>query len=177
MLAGLDQAIFAFINTNLSNPVLDFFFLSVTNFGSVFFWIFLALFLLTKKDKKSFIGIALMLIIGDTISFFLKDIFAVPRPETNKVLACENTFSFPSAHAMNAFSGAFIFDKLHKGAGMLMYALAILTAISRVYLGVHYPSDVLVGSVLGLVIGYVVMRFPLDRWEKRLEKWYRKSFK
>ncbi|MEM5804591.1 MAG: phosphatase PAP2 family protein [Candidatus Aenigmatarchaeota archaeon] len=177
MLAELDQAIFTAINTGLSHPALDFVFLSVTNYGSIFFWIFFALFLLIKnRDKKSFLGIAIMLVLGNIGALVLKEFFAIPRP-TGRVLSCEAGFGFPSAHATNAFAGAVIFAKLHKGVDILVYVFAVLTAVSRIYLGVHYPSDVLAGSVLGLIVGFAVLWLPLDRFEAGLTKWYRKSFK
>jgi undecaprenyl-diphosphatase len=175
-LAAFDSAVYSYIN-GLANPALDMFFLSVTNYGSIFFWVFFALFLLIKnRDKKSFLGIAIMLVLGNIGAFVLKEFFAIPRP-TGRILACEPSYGFPSGHATNAFAGAVIFAKLHKGVDILVYVFAILTAVSRVYLGVHTPSDVIAGSLLGIVIGYAVLKMPLDSWTAGLTKWYRKSFK
>jgi membrane-associated phospholipid phosphatase len=62
------------------------------------------------------------------------------------------TLSFPSAHASTAFAGARLYSRLGLPAGLL-YALATGLALSRLYLGVHYPSDVLAGAVLGSLAG------------------------
>jgi membrane-associated phospholipid phosphatase len=61
--------------------------------------------------------------------------------------------SFPSAHATTSFAGARAYAQL--GPGKALYALATLLALSRPYLGVHYPSDVIAGALLGMAIGIV----------------------
>lgn len=67
-------------------------------------------------------------------------------------LACAPTqLSFPSAHTATAFAGAFSYARLGLPAAPL-YGVAALTAISRPYLGLHYPSDVLAGAALGVAV-------------------------
>jgi undecaprenyl-diphosphatase len=62
--------------------------------------------------------------------------------------------SFPSGHAAGSFAVAAFALTLHKGAGACLFALAALIAISRVALGVHYPSDVAAGALVGTLIGF-----------------------
>jgi membrane-associated phospholipid phosphatase len=79
------------------------------------------------------------------------------RPELPELPALTSTptrFSFPSAHSSTSFAGALAYSRAGFPATPL-YALAVGLALSRLYLGVHYPSDVLVGALLGLAIAGV----------------------
>jgi membrane-associated phospholipid phosphatase len=82
----------------------------------------------------------------------LKLIIRRPRPELPGLPALTATptrFSFPSAHASTSFAGARAYARMGLSAPAL-YGLATAMSLSRLYLGVHYPSDVLAGAVLGL---------------------------
>jgi membrane-associated phospholipid phosphatase len=77
------------------------------------------------------------------------------RPELAGLPALTGTptaLSFPSAHACTSFAGAHAYSRLAAPAAPL-YALAVSLSLSRLYLGVHYPSDVLAGAMLGYRIG------------------------
>jgi membrane-associated phospholipid phosphatase len=77
-----------------------------------------------------------------------------PRPELPGLPALTTTptqLSFPSAHASTSFAGARVYTRLGLPAAPL-YALAALLAASRLYLGVHYPSDILGGILLGTAV-------------------------
>jgi undecaprenyl-diphosphatase len=70
------------------------------------------------------------------------------------LIATPTTLSFPSAHASTAFAGAFAYSRLGLPA-LPLYALAAKLSYSRLYLGVHYPSDVLAGALLGTAVAAV----------------------
>jgi undecaprenyl-diphosphatase len=76
--------------------------------------------------------------------------------------------SFPSNHAANTFAVATVLFRLHPLAGALGLLVAALVSYSRIYVGVHYPSDALGGALLGTAIGLLVLR--LDRLRGRA-KW------
>jgi membrane-associated phospholipid phosphatase len=83
-----------------------------------------------------------------------------PRPQLPGLPQLTSTptqFSFPSAHASTSFAGALAYSRL--GAPALpLYTLAVGLSISRLYLGVHFPSDVIAGAVLGTAVGGCVTR-------------------
>jgi len=71
--------------------------------------------------------------------------------------------SFPSGHANNAFYLAAIFSFIFRGKGFIFYGLAGLVALSRIYLGVHFPADVLTGAVLACGITWIMLSFKRVR--------------
>jgi membrane-associated phospholipid phosphatase len=66
--------------------------------------------------------------------------------------------SFPSGHSVTAFALAFVLSRVYPRYASLFYGLAVLVAISRVYLAKHFPSDVVAGAAVGILAGWIVCR-------------------
>ncbi len=79
---------------------------------------------------------------------------------------CSSGKSFPSSHATNSFAQAILWSYRHTGLARYIYPLASVIALSRVFVGVHYPLDILAGAILGGVCGcaiLVIYRYGLSR--------------
>ncbi|MEA2230497.1 MAG: hypothetical protein QOD83_313 [Solirubrobacteraceae bacterium] len=88
------------------------------------------------------------------LNTLLKTIVRRRRPQLEKLPALISTptsLSFPSAHASSSFAAARAYSSLLPGVPL--YIVAALMALSRVYLGVHYPSDIAAGALLGMLVG------------------------
>lgn len=160
-LVNLEFTILNFLQNTFKNPVIDSVMTFITKLGNNgFIWILVALiFLFTKKHKKTGIIILAGLLAGLVIgNLFLKNIFARLRPfevvdGVKLLIPAPTDFSFPSGHTLSSFIAATILYKRYKKVGMWAILLAVLIAFSRLYLYVHFPSDVLFGALLGIFIG------------------------
>ncbi len=108
---------------------------------------------------------AAALLLASWASGALKDVVDRMRPPLadhaiGALVTVPSDPSFPSGHAATAFAAAGVVAALHPRLRLPALGLAALVAVSRVYLGVHYPSDVLAGGALGLAIAAVVVSIP-----------------
>ena len=156
-----DHAISHLINRTWSNPFFDMVMPVVTSFGDweLLFVMAIALLFFRNRDVKT-LGILLLvaLWLAHIVGPAVKQMVARPRPflvyPDIKALVQTHGYSFPSGHAVYAFTCASLvcaFIKRH----YVFYLFAFLVAFSRVYLGVHFPSDVLAGALIGIMIGWV----------------------
>jgi len=165
VLKQLDLLIFYLFNHTISIGVLDHFFSFITNVRYWFpVYIVALLYLTIKGGRKGRIATVLVLLLVATTDQLgakvIKELFQRLRPcnalpDVLTPLGCTGTFSFPSNHALNNFAVAFFFSMLYPKAKWYLYTAASLIAISRVYLGLHYPSDILGGAILGIGFGYL----------------------
>lgn len=151
----------------LHTSVLDKFMTSVTKLGNAgIFWIILTvLFLLIPKMRKTGVVMAAALIIDLLLcNVLLKNLVARTRPyDVNTgiqlLVAKLRDYSFPSGHTAASFaSAAALYFTGEKKLWKPALVLACLIAVSRLYLYVHYPTDVLGGVVIGIIAGYLGYR-------------------
>jgi undecaprenyl-diphosphatase len=176
----IDDSILTFIQENMRNPVLDLLMKYITYLGSGgILWIIIALvFIISKKYRYNGLMLAgaliLCLIVGNLT---LKLLVARLRPSdvntTIELLIKRPTdFSFPSGHSLSSFASATVIFYTDKRYGSAAIFTAALIAFSRLYLYVHYPSDVAAGIILGISIGLITVYIAL-KIKPRLNKFKR----
>jgi len=153
----LDASLFFLVNRGLQNSVFDSIMPLVTSRGMLLCLPFLAWAAL--RERGTILPYILLSVIAvglaDGSGNLLKHLVGRVRPcsaleGVNLLVGCGKSFSFPSNHASNAFAFALTFIPLRRGvlSGGLLF-IAALVAFSRIYVGVHYPGDVLGGMLLG----------------------------
>jgi undecaprenyl-diphosphatase len=162
-LQHIDRLLLSFFSEGIKNSFFDVlmpFVSLLNNHGEV--WIALAIVLMISKDTRIrrlgvsvLIGLALTEILGNQM---IKNFIARPRPIGDEfsfdfIIKLPESYSFPSGHTSTSFAvaGAFLFSKARYKYWVLI--LASLIAFSRIYLHVHYPSDIIGGILLGLICG------------------------
>lgn len=198
-----DWNVFQFIEAHLWNPVLDTVLKIITTtgkWGAIFMVIAVGLFIygfFAKKDKQkqAAMAVAISILVMEVISnLVVKELFARPRPfnfdwsqfawagqfNFPEIISRPDSFSFPSGHATSAFAGAFALNRYDKKWGVFAYLFAAVMAFSRVYLHVHYCTDVLAGAVCGLVyglIGYLIVKYTYKFFNEKIFHPIEKVFK
>lgn len=154
-------------------PMLDSFFVFVTRLGNVG-WFFIATgigLLFFKSTRKTGFQMLLALLVSTIFcNLILKDLVARDRPSwlmphIELLIKNPTDFSFPSGHTSAAFAFALSILCYHKRWGIAALILAVLIAFSRMYLFVHFPTDILGGMVTGTisaVLSYGIIR----KWKK-----------
>lgn len=168
-----DKNIVLFISGLRTNFLNDFF-IWASYIGTWFVVLFImtSLFLWNERKRKWILPLWISLGLAEGVSHALKLVIGRLRPY--EVLGAGNLAgaigsSFPSAHAAAVFSSLAVLDKEFRKLKWIWLGIALLVAFSRIYLGVHYLSDVAFGALVGLGSGLVAVFF----WEKKIGKNHR----
>lgn len=159
------KAIHDTISTGTSGRILNVIMPKITMLGDAgIVWIVLTLILLIPKKTRRTgasmaVALVLCVIFGNII---IKNLVARPRPfdmeryalaKEHLLIAAPTDYSFPSGHTLSSVAASTALFKDHSVWGFLAFVLALTIAFSRLYLQVHYPSDVLAGLILGFLLG------------------------
>jgi undecaprenyl-diphosphatase len=178
-LYSIDKSIFFFFNHSLHNSVLDVVMVFLTRTDTLHFRIFYVLLWLALVVKGGRTGrtVAILLIplitASDQLSSsVIKHLVGRIRPcatlpDVTLLVHCGSGLSFPSSHAVNNFAAATLFSYYYRRWTWAFVTYASLVALSRPYVGVHYPSDALGGAVIGILVCLALL-FLWLQIEKRM---------
>lgn len=180
---SFDLPILDWIRANLQCGFLDFIMPIITLFGEGgIFWIAWAvLMLIFPKTRKTGLGMGIALLMGVIIcNVIMKPMIGRPRPYDfqeeqfgiiiNLLIEKQSDFSFPSGHTIASFEAAIVLLLNDKRMGIPATILAVLVAFSRLYLYIHYPTDVIfsvfAGTLFAIIGNAIAQRIPLSPRKK-----------
>ncbi|MBQ8184777.1 MAG: phosphatase PAP2 family protein [Lachnospiraceae bacterium] len=163
MITEMDVSILLFVQEHLRTEVFNEIWKFITHLGDDgLIWIALGVVLLFfKKTRPAGFAVLAALLIHELVNnTILKNLVARPRPflvceELVPLISKPSSYSFPSGHTSSSFAAAMaLYLGTSKKAGIPALVLAALIGLSRIYVGVHYPTDVLAGAALGIAAGF-----------------------
>lgn len=181
LLSNLDQALFFFVNHSMQNIVFDVLMPILTDLNKQkVILLSVAVVLIWMLVRGGITGRSAAVVLIITIIFsdqlnssWVKHIFERVRPchvldDVHLLVSCGSGYSFPSSHAVNNAAGVVVLSFFYRRWTWAFVLFAGLVGFSRVYVGVHYPFDVLAGFLLGASCGgLVVLAFVhADTWWK-----------
>lgn len=180
---NIDINILYFIQNNIQNKFLNPIMIFLTSLGNLgFIWIAISILLIISKKYRKIGLLTLAVLIVNTLlgEGLLKYIIERSRPfatyeSLHIMIPKPSSYSMPSGHTSASFAAAFMLAYYFKNIRVYIYSLASLIAFSRLYLLVHYPSDVLTGALLGYLSFLIVIK-SYELIQKSKIKDQRKSF-
>ncbi|TDF96324.1 phosphatase PAP2 family protein [Paenibacillus piri] len=162
-----ETRMFCWVNQTIQHSSLDFFFNAITHLGGAAFTITAALCLALFGQgswKAAGMYSCLALALSHIPVAVIKRIYPRLRPylvlpDTNTCKKPLKDHSFPSGHTTAIFSLVIPFVHAIPWVGALLLLLAVLVAVSRIYLGLHYPSDCLAGALIGTATALAIVAF------------------
>tara|TARA_B100000401_G_scaffold148847_1_gene99068 strand:+ start:420 stop:995 length:576 start_codon:yes stop_codon:yes gene_type:complete len=168
VIINVDKKIFTFFNSSIANPVFDIFFPIITNQDIWIIPILLGIIILSIKGGTKGRIASIFLIIGVILADYssaqiIKPYFQRLRPshdildQIRLLVPKGGRYGFVSSHAANMYVSATILGYFYSKQKRLFFTIASLVAFSRVYVGVHYPADIVFGGLLGYGLGWITI--------------------
>ncbi|MEC8689084.1 MAG: phosphatase PAP2 family protein [Candidatus Neomarinimicrobiota bacterium] len=168
VIINVDKKIFTFFNSSIANPVFDIFFPIITNQDIWIIPILLGIIILSIKGGAKGRIASIVLIIGVILADYssaqiIKPYFQRLRPshdildQIRLLVPKGGRYGFVSSHAANMYVSATILGYFYSKQKRLFFTIASLVAFSRVYVGVHYPADIVFGGLLGYGLGWITI--------------------
>lgn len=168
IIINVDKKIFTFFNSSIANPVFDIFFPIITNQDIWIIPILLGIIILSIKGGTKGRIASIVLIIGVILADYssaqiIKPYFQRLRPshdildQIRLLVPKGGRYGFVSSHAANMYVSATILGYFYSKQKRLFFTIASLVAFSRVYVGVHYPADIVFGGLLGYGLGWITI--------------------
>lgn len=160
LLHQIDLSVLFFINNQLANPIFDFIFKSI-HYSSYALLGLLILYFLFKKEKFIVLAMIATVVISTATAAMLKTIIARERPyqtlDVRQLVEEDDNRSFPSNHVQLSFALSAIVFYFRRKFGLILFLLSLIIGIGRIYVGVHYPSDILGGAVIGVLLTILIL--------------------
>jgi membrane-associated phospholipid phosphatase len=160
---------------SFSNPFLDRLFTGATFLGEEEFYLVFLPLIYWCFDKRTGVRLAYAFLLSAYLNAFLKGFFSIPRPADPRIrfLRRETSPSFPSGHAQGTTVvwGYLGYWRQNRAFWAVVVVLILLTSLSRVYLGVHFPQDVVGGIAIGVVY-LLAFNWVTAQWGKGLAKFH-----
>ena len=164
LIYSFDKTLLDFIVNTFKCDFLDFIMPIVTAIanGGLLYIILAVMLIIFKKTRKHGLMLALALVFGLVFgNLILKNLIARPRPfglDCELLIKAPQDYSFPSGHTMASFEMATVMFCMNRKIGYFAIVVATIVAFSRLYLYVHYPTDVICGAILGTVFGLCAIK-------------------
>lgn len=159
--------------TSLQNPVLNSIFLFITNIYVVIFLllIFASIVLYEEKKYEWIPVLVLSFLFSFFLSYLIKFLVQRQRPDISPILF-ENSYSFVSAHSAVAFSTIYVLNREFPRIKYFWITSVVLIAFSRIFVGVHFLTDVIFGALLGYYVGKAIFNIETktNYFKKQLNK-------
>ena len=177
-LLNIDGGVLLFIQEYIRNPIFNSIMIFITNLGNGgMIWIAATVTLLIPKKTRRIGIMSAVALLGSLIinNEIIKNLVKRPRPfvtftDLQIIIPTPSQYSFPSGHTSSSFAAAAVFARhLPKKLGIPSVVLAGLIGFSRLYVGVHYPTDVIAGVVMGILLSYLA-EFLVNFVQKKMKK-------
>jgi undecaprenyl-diphosphatase len=176
-LFGIDKALLLFLNQTIANPAGDFLWPLITDYDKLLpvriallgAWLWLLVRGGERGRSVALLLIPLLLMTDKLNSEVLKELFSRPRPchdpggvpvvqGLRLLVPCGPGNSFPSSHAVNNIAVATLFSAFYPKFRLAFFGWAAIVAISRPAVGVHYPSDIVGGALVGFALAHMLLQ-------------------